>query len=181
MSDALLYNRIAHLERQVAALMRRLGTPFALARSTLPPADGGAVQTVQAQLDALSLRDTVPVLYAYGVTGCPPVGTDLHVAFLDNDRNRAAVIACGHQTYRLRNLGVGDSALYDSRGAYLWLQGSGPLVNCAGNPMTVQGDLHVTGAVIAGYGGGDQVGLQTHQHGHVQAGTGQSGAPLAGS
>ena len=30
--------------------------------------------------------------------------------------------------------------------------------------MTVTGDLHVTGAVIAGYGGSDQVGLQTHRH-----------------
>ncbi len=30
--------------------------------------------------------------------------------------------------------------------------------------MTVNGDLHVTGAVIGGYGGADQVGLQTHSH-----------------
>lgn len=30
--------------------------------------------------------------------------------------------------------------------------------------VTLKGDLHVTGAVIAGYGGGDQVGLQTHRH-----------------
>ena len=30
--------------------------------------------------------------------------------------------------------------------------------------MTVTGDLHVTGAVIAGYGGSDQVGVQTHTH-----------------
>lgn len=29
---------------------------------------------------------------------------------------------------------------------------------------TITGDLHVTGAVIAGYGGSDQVGLQTHRH-----------------
>ncbi len=30
--------------------------------------------------------------------------------------------------------------------------------------LTVEGDLQVTGAVIAGFGGGDQVGLQTHTH-----------------
>lgn len=33
-----------------------------------------------------------------------------------------------------------------------------------GNVTIKNGDLHVTGAVIAGYGGGDQVGLQTHRH-----------------
>lgn len=30
--------------------------------------------------------------------------------------------------------------------------------------VTIESDLHVTGAIIAGYGGGDQVGLQTHTH-----------------
>lgn len=34
----------------------------------------------------------------------------------------------------------------------------------AGTTATLLGDLHVTGAVIAGFGGGDQVGLQTHLH-----------------
>ena len=41
--------------------------------------------------------------------------------------------------------------------------------------VTVQGDLHATGAVIAGYGGADQVGLQTH--GHSASNT----APTAGT
>lgn len=34
----------------------------------------------------------------------------------------------------------------------------------AGTTATLKGDLHVTGAVIAGFGGGDQVGVQTHTH-----------------
>ena len=166
--------RIAMLERQVTALMRRRGTPFALARSTLAADDTGPVQKVQAQLDALSVRDGMPVLYGFGVTGVPPEGTDLHVAFLDNDRSKAVVVAGGHQGYRLRGLGTGDSALYDIRGASFWLGAGGPSVNCAGQPMTVTGDLHVTGQVIAGYGSADRVALQTHRHG-----TGP--APVAGS
>jgi hypothetical protein len=32
------------------------------------------------------------------------------------------------------------------------------------NPVEIDADLHVTGAVIAGYGGADQVALQTHTH-----------------
>lgn len=156
--------RIAALERQVMALMRRVGAPFSLARSTLPVNDSGAVQTVQAQLDALSSRDNIPLLYSFGYTAAPPVSADLHIAYLDNDRSKAVIVASGHQTYRLRNLALGDAAIYDIRGAYVWLGAGGPNVQCAGNPMTVHGDLHVTGAIIAGFGGADQVGLQTHKH-----------------
>jgi phage gp45-like len=177
--------RIAALEHEVAAMRRRLGSPFAMARSTMAPTDSGTVQTVQAQLDPLSRRDAVPVLYAYGLTGCPPIGADLHVAFVDGDRSKAVVIASAHQTYRLKNLGLGDSALYDVRGAYLWLTAGGPTVHCAGQPMTVTGDLHVTGAVIAGYGGADQVGVQTHVHKQAADGHGDAeadtNAPEAGT
>jgi phage gp45-like len=176
----MLEARIAVLERQLAALMQRRGSLFALARSTLAVNDAGPVQTVQAQLDALSVRDAIPLLYSYGVTGSPPVAADLHVAFLDGDRSKAVAIASGHQSYRLRGLSPGDSALYDSRGAPLWLTPGGPAVNCGGNPMVITGDLHVTGAVIAGYGGGDQAGLQTHQHGTGAAAAGTV-APTAGT
>jgi phage gp45-like len=162
--SAMLEARVAMLERQLAAMTVRRGTPFALARSTLTVNDTGAVQTVQAQLDALSIRGNIPLLYGYGVTGSPPIGTDFHVAFLDGDRSKAVITASGHQTYRLKGLGVGDSALYDIRGAYCWLTSAGPSINGAGNPTLVTGDLHVTGAIIAGFGGVDQVGVQTHTH-----------------
>jgi phage gp45-like len=169
----------------VDTLARRRGSPFALGRSTLAVNDVGPVQTVQVQLDAISLADNVPLLYGFGTTGSPPISTDMHLAFLDGDRSKALVIASGHQTYRLRGLGVGDSALYDIRGAYCWLTAAGPAVNCAGQPMTVTGDLHVTGAVIAGYGGADQVGLQTHKHTQGDDGHGDSevatNAPTAGT
>jgi hypothetical protein len=53
-------------------------------------------------------------------------------------------------------------------------------------PTTVvEGDLHVTQAVIAGYGGGDQVGLQTHTHQQGADGHGDAevptNAPTAGT
>ena len=43
------------------------------------------------------------------------------------------------------------------------------------------GDIHTSGAIVAGFGSGDQVGLQTHTHGGVATGAGQSGAPTAGT
>jgi phage gp45-like len=165
--SAILEARVFALERQIDALMRRRGSPFALARTTTNASDGGAVQTVQARLNALSVRDKIPLLYGFGVTASPPIGSDLHVAFLDGDPSKAVAIASGHQTYRLRGLGAGDSALYDSRGHRVWLTSAG--ITIGGNithtgDVVHTGNLHVTGEIIAGYGGGDLVGLQTHKH-----------------
>jgi phage gp45-like len=169
----MLEARVFALERQIDALMRRRGSPFALARTTTNASDGGPVQTVQARLNALSVRDKIPLLYGFGMTASPPIGADLHVAFLDGDPSKAVAIASGHQTFRLRGLAAGDSALYDSRGHRVWLTPAG--ITIGGNithtgdtatigNVTHTGNLHVTGEIIAGHGGGDQVGLQTHKH-----------------
>jgi phage gp45-like len=178
--SAVLEARIAALERQVAALLNRRSTPFSLARSTLAVNDFGAVQTVQAQLDPLSVRDGIPLLSNFGHTSAPPIGADFHVAFIDGDRSKAVIIASGHQAYRLRGLGDGDSAIYDSRGAYAWLTPDGPAINGVGKPTLVTGDLHVTGNVYGGWNGPDQVGLTSHRHG---TGTAASGTvpPSAGT
>jgi hypothetical protein len=47
--------------------------------------------------------------------------------------------------------------------------------------LTVHGDLHSTGAVIAGFGGPDQVGLQTEEQTGVTPGSGISGPPEPGT
>jgi phage gp45-like len=162
----LLAEKVARLERQVDALSRRRGTPFALARSTMDVNDSGVVQTVQAQLDALSVRDNIPVLYHYGFFSAPPVGADLHVAFLDGDRSKAVVIATNHQSHRMQGIAPGDAGLY-AQGAIVHLSASG--IGLTGNVAhagnyTLTGNLSVTGSVIAGAGGSDQVGLQSHRH-----------------
>jgi hypothetical protein len=128
--------------------------------------DSGAVQTVQAQLDALSVRDNIPLLYHYGFFSAPPVGADLHVAFLDGDRSKAVVIATNHQGYRMKGVAPGDAGLF-AQGAIVHLSASG--IGLTGNVAhagnyTLTGNLSVTGSVIAGAGGADQVGLQSHRH-----------------
>lgn len=152
--------RVAQLERQIAALMQRRGAPFALARSTMNANDSGPVQTVQAQLDALSRRDAVPVLYHYGFFASPPAGADLHVAFLDNDRSKAVVIASNHQSHRMTGIAPGDAGLY-AQGAVIHLSGGG--IAITGN-VALTGNLTVTGSVTAGAGGADSVTLQGHKH-----------------
>ncbi len=177
---AMLERRVAMLERMVATLTRRQGASIGFSRSTAPPIDTGAVQTIQGQMDALSLRDGMPVLFHYGFSSAMPVGGDKVVAYLDATRSSPVVVATGHQAYRLTGLATGEVAIYDMWGRSVKLGASGIAVNCGGVPMTITGDLHVTGAVIAGYGGGDQAGLQTHIH-VVPEHAGNSSAPTAGT
>ncbi len=47
--------------------------------------------------------------------------------------------------------------------------------------VKINGELRATGAVTAGFGGGDQVGLQTHTHSGVQTGAGETAPPNAGT
>ncbi len=158
-----LERRVAALERHVARLERRLAQDVAFARSTAPPDDTGNVQTIQGRLDALSTRDGMPVLFHYGFSSAMPVGGDKVVLFGNGDRSNGVVIASGHQQYRYKGLKTGEVCLYDMWGHVIQLTQSG---------IAVTGDLHVSGAMIAGYGGGDQVNLQTHRHGTGTAAAG---------
>ena len=186
MSD--LAARVAQLERMVTALLRRQGASVAFSRSTAPPIDTGAVQTIQGQMDALSARDAMPVLFHYGYSSAMPVGGDKVVGYLDATRSSPVVIATGHQTYRLTGLATGEVAIYDMWGRSVKLGASGISINGNGATLTIanvptliqNGDIHATGAIIAGYGGADQVGLQTHIHA-VPEHAGNSSAPTAGT
>jgi phage baseplate assembly protein V len=189
---AALEARVAMLERMVGRLQRRMGAPFALTQSTLAPNDTGVVQTVQLRLDPLSLRDGVPVLYDYGFTGCPPIGANFHVAYIDGDRSKAVAIASGHQTYRLTGLAPGDSAQYDSRGAYVWFTPNGIVINAAGQNLTIENAPTVTsdatlfrvkGDIIDNYGtnahsvAGMRAIYDTHTHGDVMNGGDHTAVP----
>ncbi|HEX2753713.1 MAG TPA: Gp138 family membrane-puncturing spike protein [Alphaproteobacteria bacterium] len=50
-----------------------------------------------------------------------------------------------------------------------------------GTIMTVTGDLHVTGQIIAGFGGGDSVNVQTHVHSGILPGGANTNSPVAGT
>ena len=163
---AMLEYMVASQARQISALSARRGSPFALARTTMAPDDSGAVQTVQAQIDALSRRDNIPILYHYGFFSSPPAGADLHLAFLDGDRSKAVAVASNHQSHRMTGAAPGDSGLY-AQGALIHLTSGGIIVTGnithTGN-LTVKGSISATGEVTARSGGGS-VTLSRH-HGH---------------
>ena len=176
MSD--LHARVAALESALRRIDRQSRNSIALSRSTAPSVDNGVVQTNQGMLDAASLRDGMPTLYTWGFSSSLPVNGDKVVAFLNGDRGAGIVIATGHQQYRYSGLITGESVMHDANGHSIHMSASGIAVvgNLAlsGN-LSVTGNITATGSITAGYGGSDQVGLQTHKH------TANNTAPTAGT
>lgn len=59
----------------------------------------------------------------------------------------------------------GTFVLHDQSGNVVQTGSSGIDITPAGsNPVTVHGNLNVIGTIIGGFGGADQIGLQTHTH-----------------
>ncbi|MDR3513788.1 MAG: phage baseplate assembly protein [Caulobacteraceae bacterium] len=112
--------------------------------------DTGNAQTAQVDFGphgssgSLNLQDATPVIGLWGLAGNPPVDTDMLAISLGGDRNKSVVIGHSHQQHRLKNLGVGDAALYDVRGAYMWWQPAGLVVDAAGGNITVQNVDNIT-------------------------------------
>jgi phage baseplate assembly protein V len=176
--------------------------------------DSGPVQLVQVDLGpkgengSLQVRDKTPVLALFGLASNPPAKTDAILLSLGGDLNKSVIIGHGHQTYRLKNLGAGDVALYDVRGAYAWFKPGGLVIDAAGGnvtiqnaaavtvtasgdctvnaaaatvnaPTTINGDLTVNGAVAAtGDVTAGAVSLKEHVHGGVTAGAADTTPPL---
>ncbi len=147
--------------------------------------DTGPAQVNQVQSNGLETRD-MPSVSLYGLASNPHPGADAVVLFLGGDRGKGVVIATADGRYRLRNLAPGEVGLYTDEGDSVILRRGRIVVVTAGTELritaplvTVSGDLHVAGAVVAGYGGADQVGLQTHRHTQGVDGHGDTEAPIS--
>jgi phage baseplate assembly protein V len=157
--------------------------------------DTGPVQRVQVDQgalgpdDARSIVDKVPFLGIFGFSSSPPIQSDVVVLRLGGTRSLTVAIGTNHQPSRLKGLGPGDSAQYDVRGAYIRLTAAGIIIDGAGLPMTIrnvgtmtlEGELHVTGDVVARSAGtavslnGLHDAYDAHKHTGVTAGAALSG------
>jgi phage gp45-like len=150
--------------------------------------DSGSVMRCQFTITHLEVLNGVPVLQQFGLSSVPPAGSDGIAVFLGGDRSNSAIIATGDQGTRPSGKAAGETVIFNAFGMTIALSASGITINGGGKPVTItnaptvtqNGDLHVTGAVVAGSGGSDQVSLQTHRHG---TGTAASGtiAPSPGT
>lgn len=164
MSGYNLEARIAQLERQVARLETQRGTPFAAGRTTMEAKDTGNALTIQAELDAFSTRDGIPVLFNYGHFANLPTGTDVHIAFLDGDRSQAVAIASNHQSIRMKNTSPGDTGLF-AHGLIIHLKSGVIEITGVGQwtgDVKLIGNLRVTGEVTA-MADGPSVTLSQHR------------------
>lgn len=156
--------------------------------------DAGPVQRIQVTEagpgadGSPAVVDKVPMLGLYGLASSPPLKSDVLVLRLFGGRTLSVAIATNHQPSRLRDLAAGDSALYDERGAYVWLTPAGLLIDGHGLParirnvttLTVEGAVRVTGDVIADCEGAAislldlAAAYNAHKHGGVQIGAAQT-------
>lgn len=132
------------LERIARRLMGMVG----IGRLTLTE-DSKGIQMAQlrqgpvANGGAYRLKDNTPVMGNWGFASRPPAGADCVVLSTSGDPTDAIVIATGHQDSRLRDLGEGDAAIHDVRGAYVWLTPQGVVIDAAGLDVKVQNAANV--------------------------------------
>jgi phage gp45-like len=152
--------------------------------------DSGSVQRAQADFGpkgaggSLRIFDKLPVLNIFGFTSNPPAKSDVLAVFFEGDPTKGVVVASNHQPSRLKNLAPGDSAMFDVRGAYVWLTPDGLVIDAGGQKVRVQNasKIECTGDVVADCDG-TAISLRAlhdaynaHKHGGVQTGGGVTGA-----
>ena len=117
--------------------------------------DSGAFQSAQldfgptgGQGPGPALKSVTPMVGLFGLASSPPLGSDVIAVFVGGNRSTGVGIGHNHQTYRLRGLSEGDAALYDMRGAYLWMTAAGPVLDAAGQNVTIQNaaNINITGS-----------------------------------
>ena len=148
--------------------------------------DTGSVQRAQVDFGpkgaggSLRIFDKMPVLSIFGFTSNPPAKSDLLAVFFEGDPTKGVVMASNHQSSRLKNLGAGDSAMFDVRGAYVWLTPNGLVIDAAGKKVRIQNatQIECTGDVVANVDG-TPISLKAlhdaynaHKHTGVQTGGG---------
>jgi len=183
---------------------RRIANLLGVGRLTVLD-DTGPTQLVQTDEGAFvpgepvkKLSDRVPRIFEFGFTSYPPMKSEVILCRLGGNRSLQIVIGTNHQPSRPRDLKEGDAAIYDVRGARIWLSEDGIIIDGAGLPMTIQNAptitvkaetkvriesplVEVTGDVVS-RADGSRVSLnnlrdayEAHAHGGVQTGGSATG------
>lgn len=125
-------------------LFKRVRTLVGIGRTTTPPNDGGAIQTVQIKLDDLRTRDQTKIMYHFGFTACLPVGSDVVLLTVAGDLSNGVTVATAHQPTRPTGLQPGEVKLYDAFGKYVYLKDGEIIVEAAESPVFVNDATTVT-------------------------------------
>jgi len=149
--------------------------------SVLAVDDAAGVLKMQVKIGYMEVHDGRVTIQQFGFSSVPPIGSDATLLFLSGDRSNGVVIGTNHQGSRPTGRKAGEVSMFNNFGMSIFLSQDGIVIECAGQPMTINGDLRVTGEVYRGWGGADQVDLGEHVHGDVQPGGGSTSPPIAGT
>jgi phage baseplate assembly protein V len=144
--------------------------------------DAARVQSVQVTLLEGETRDEVERFQEYGFSSVPLPGAEAVMVCVSGNRDHGIVVAVEDRRYRLKDLGPGDAALYDHRGAKIHLSETGILIEAAGQNVEITGapQVNIASGTVNVTGGdvvADGISLKTHTHGGVQPGSGSTGVP----
>lgn len=161
-----------------------------LARGTVVIVDAAKkLQSLQVRLTAGEIKDGAEHFEPYGFTSNPLAGAEVLTAFIGGDRSHAVVLVATDRRYRIQSMAPGEVAIYTDEGDKVHFK-RGRIIDIETQTLNIKATTAVnidtpvinqTGKIVSQ---GDQIagGVSQihHPHGGVQAGTGQSGAPLAG-
>jgi len=128
--------------------------------------DSKKLQLLQLAILSGETRDEVEHFQNYGFTSHPKAGAEVVIVCVGGRRDHALAIAVDDRRYRIRNLGIGEVAVYDHTGTSIVLKENGDIdltpssgtVNLTGS-LNVSGDVAADGDVTAG-----PISLNSHIH-----------------
>jgi phage gp45-like len=107
--------------------------------------DSGIVQEHQVMVGGKDLYDPVPRISEYGFTSMPLPGCQVVMVFIGGDRSNGAILGTNDDSARLKNLLPGEVALHDDQGQRVYITRAGIVIEGAGKPVTVNGNLTING------------------------------------
>lgn len=96
--------------------------------------DGGDLQRMQVESIGHSVYDNVEKFEQFGFTSNPPLGLD---AIIVERCGKHIIVAIGDRKYRIKNLGSGDTAIYDAHNQTIILNKNGIAVTDTQNNKVV--------------------------------------------
>lgn len=145
---------IRDMQRHIARAIGNIRLAFRarLARNNC----AGPVQLAQAAGLADELLQNVELMQQFGLTSHPPAGTQCVVLPVGGKTSHSLIIATEHGDYRMRALASGEVAIYNQWGDHVLLRTdrrmqvvSALAVDITTPLVTMSGDLHVAGSVVA--------------------------------
>lgn len=138
---------IEALSRFIAPLKRRV--QMMVGRCILTAVDNSKdFQELQVEALADEVLDNVERFQNFGHVSYPPNKSQCIILSVGGNREHSVCIAVDSKDHRLAGLSVGESALYDQQGNYVWLKSSG-LNEIKLKKLKVQNDSHELISVLS--------------------------------